>query len=69
MHYIISLTHNQVAAYDERLAMYIDMNVRRSTNFEPEILAQLEPLKQKHAATGWQPQLSGAIQLRKIKGD
>ena len=46
MHYIVSLTHNRVAAYDERLAMYIDMSVRRSTEFEPEILAQLEPLKQ-----------------------
>lgn len=66
MHYIISLTHQRVAAYDERLAMYIDMSVRRSTEFEPEIVAQLEPLRQEHAATGWQPQISGAIQLRKV---
>jgi acyl-CoA thioester hydrolase len=66
MHYIISLTHHRVAAYDERLAMYIDMSVRRSTEFEPEIVAQLEPLRQQHAATGWQPPLSGAIQLRKV---
>lgn len=64
MHYIISLTHNRVAAYDERLAMYIDMSVRRSTNFEPTILEQLEPIKQAHHATGWNPPLSGAIQLR-----
>ena len=65
MHYIISLTHNRVAAYDERMAMYIDMSVRRSTEFEPEILAQLETLKQQLAGTGWQPPLSGAIQLKK----
>jgi acyl-CoA thioester hydrolase len=65
MHYIISLTHNRVAAYDERLAMYIDMSMRRSTTFEPEILGQLETLKQNNHANGWEPQLSGAIQLRK----
>jgi acyl-CoA thioester hydrolase len=65
MHYIVSLTNNRVAAYDERLAMYIDMSVRRSTTFEPEILEQLEPLKLSQQAAGWKPQLSGAIQLRK----
>jgi acyl-CoA thioester hydrolase len=66
MHYIISLTNHRVAAYDERLAMYIDMSVRRSTEFEPEILAQLEKLKQQQAATGWEPPVSGAIQLKKV---
>ena len=65
MHYIINLTTNRLAAYDERLAMYIDMSVRRSTNFEPEILEQLETLKQQHHANGWNPTLSGAIQLKK----
>lgn len=65
MHYVISLTHQRVAAYDERLAMYIDMSVRRSTEFEPEIVAHLETLKQQ-TAPGWHPPLSGAIQLKKI---
>ncbi len=63
MHYIISLTYNRLAAYDERLAMYMDMSVRRSTTFEPPILEQLEPIKQAHHASGWRPAVSGAIQL------
>lgn len=66
MHYIINLTQDKLAAYDERLAMYIDMSVRRSTTFEPEILAQLETLKQQHRPDDWAPPLSGAIQLKKI---
>ncbi len=64
MHYIVSLTHNRVASSDERVAIYIDLTVRRSTSFEPELLSNLEKFKAKYANLGWQPEVSGAIQLK-----
>ncbi|HEX2914574.1 MAG TPA: thioesterase family protein [Chloroflexia bacterium] len=63
-HYIVSLTYERVAAVDERLAMYVDLGTRRSTSFEPHILRQLEEMRLFYAATGWQPELSGAIKLK-----
>ncbi len=64
MHYVVSLDKNCVASSDERVAMYIDLTKRRSTEFEPEVLAQLKQVRAELAETNWQPQLSGAIELK-----
>ncbi len=66
MHYIVSLDHNLVASTDERVAIYIDMTVRRATNFEPEIMARLAKKLAEIANLDWQPELSGAIQLKPL---
>ncbi len=63
--YIVNLSSHKLASSDERLIMYIDMATRRSTTFEPEIMAQLEKARAKHAALGWEPPLSGAISVKK----
>jgi acyl-CoA thioester hydrolase len=65
MHYIINTTHQRLASTDERLAIYIDMTTRRSTSFEPEVLANLAQAQQRFDTLGWTPQLSGAIKLKK----
>jgi acyl-CoA thioester hydrolase len=64
MHYVVCLTHNMVASVDERVAMYIDLNQRKSTTFEPEIMAGLERVHAQHASSGWDPDISGVIQLK-----
>ncbi len=64
MHYLVNLTRPGVASTDERVGMYIDLTARKSTPFEPEILARLEQLYNSHAALNWQPELSGAIKLK-----
>jgi len=64
MHYVVNLSNERVASTDERIAMYIDLSTRRSTTFGPEIEARLETVRLSHAALGWQPELSGSIQLK-----
>jgi acyl-CoA thioester hydrolase len=63
MYYIVNLTDHKLASTDERSAMYIDMNQRRSVAFEPEVLENFARVRAAHAATGWKPELSGAIRL------
>jgi acyl-CoA thioester hydrolase len=63
--YIISTTHNRLACWDERLEVSIDMSVRRSAPFDEDVMAQIERIKQAHLGTGWTPEFSGAINLRK----
>ncbi len=67
IHYIISLTHQRVASTDERIAMYMDMTVRRSTPFEPHILENLATIRTNYSQLAWQPEVSGAIQLKPIQ--
>ena len=64
-YYVVNLTTHKLACIDERLVMYIDMTTRRSATFDQEIIDQLENVKAAHAVTGWKPELSGAIQLKK----
>jgi acyl-CoA thioester hydrolase len=64
MHYIVSLSRNRVASSDERMAIYIDMMTRRTTDFEPELVERLEKFRSEYAGLGWQPELSGAIKLK-----
>ena len=66
MHYIISLDKNRVAATDERVAIYIDLTNRRSTNFEPEIMEKLATVKARFDKLDWHPVVSGAIQLKPL---
>lgn len=66
IHYVVNLSRNIIASSDERVAMYIDLSVRRSTEFEPDILETLAKIKENFASTGWQPELSGAIQLKSL---
>ena len=66
IHYIVSLTHQRLASQDERVAMYMDMSRRRSTPFEPEILTDLARVREQYQQFGWQPHLSGAIQLKPL---
>jgi acyl-CoA thioester hydrolase len=61
--YTISLTNQRLACVDERLEICIDMTTRRSTAFDPEVLAVCEEIKARHAALGWKPKPSGAIRL------
>jgi acyl-CoA thioester hydrolase len=63
--YIVSQTDNQMACWDERLEISIDMTNRRSASFDAEALTEIERVYQAHQATGWQPDLSGAINLKK----
>jgi acyl-CoA thioester hydrolase len=63
-HYIVNLSRQKVASSDERLAMYIDMNTRRSASFEPETVENLMKAQEFFAGTGWKPQFSGAIQIK-----
>jgi acyl-CoA thioester hydrolase len=65
VYYIVNLTSHKLASSDERLIMYIDMTTRRSATFDPEIMDQLEKIRAKHAALGWKPALSGAINVKK----
>lgn len=66
MHYIISLDKHRVASTDERVAIYIDLTNRRSTNFEPEIMERLAKVKNRFDGLGWKPELSGAIKLKPL---
>lgn len=66
IHYVVNLTHGRIASTDERMAMYIDMTVRRSTNFEPQIIAHLQECLARFKEFGWTPELSGAIQLKPL---
>jgi acyl-CoA thioester hydrolase len=63
--YIVSKTDNRLACWDERLEISIDMAIRRSAPFDPEVLEQIERVRQKHQSTGWTPDFSGAIKLKK----
>lgn len=63
--YTVSLTHKRVVCIDERLEVNIDMTIRRSSPFDPEVLEKVRQVKAANFATGWQPVLSGAIRLRK----
>jgi acyl-CoA thioester hydrolase len=65
IYYIVNLTTHKLASSDERLIMYIDMTTRRSATFDPQIMEQLEGIKRQHAASGWKPELSGAISVKK----
>lgn len=64
MHYVVNRTRQTIASSDERLAIYIDMNTRRSTPFEPDILERLAAAQARYDSLGWKPQLSGAIKLK-----
>ena len=68
IHHIVNLSRKRVASIDERLAMYMDLKVRRSAEFEPETLEKLRGTLASFNAMDWQPQLSGAIQLSSIEG-
>lgn len=65
MFYIVNLSDHKLASSDERLIMYIDMTKRRSATFEPSVLSQLEAVRTAHAGLGWQPEISGAITVKK----
>ncbi|MEI7556220.1 thioesterase family protein [Candidatus Chlorohelix sp.] len=67
IHHIVNLTRKRVACIDERVAMYMDLKVRRSTEFEPETLEKLKGTLANFNALNWQPQVSGAIQLTRIE--
>jgi acyl-CoA thioester hydrolase len=62
--YTVSLDYNWVSCVDERMSMYIDMTQRRSAEFEPEFIERLTRVRDEYHATGWVPELSGAIQLK-----
>ncbi len=64
VHYIVSLDKNVIASVDERVAIYIDMSTRRTTNFEPDVLEKLAEAKAYFDSLGWHPELSGAIKLK-----
>lgn len=66
IHYIVNLDKMRVASTDERVAMHIDLNVRRSTEFDPALLEELADARARYAALDWQPELSGAIQLKPL---
>lgn len=65
MLYIVNHTRHKLASSDERLAMLVDLTTRKSTTYEPEIVATFEKIKAEHYASGWIPELSGAISLKK----
>jgi acyl-CoA thioesterase FadM len=67
IHHIVNLTRKRVASVDERVAMYMDLKVRRSAEFEPETLEKLKATLTRFRALDWQPQLSGAIQLSSLE--
>lgn len=65
MAYVVNLTTNRLASSDERLILCMDMNTRRATVMEPQILEQLEKVRVAHASLGWKPELSGAMGVKK----
>ena len=62
--YTVSLDHDRVACTDERLGVCLDLARRRSAPFPDDVPARLESARLAHAATGWAPELSGAIRIR-----
>ncbi len=62
--YTVSLDQNWVSCVDERLEISINMTIRRSAPFEPEVMERIQQVRAAHAATGWQPEPSGAIKLK-----
>ncbi len=64
VHYIVSLNRQQLASSDERVAMYMDMTTRRSAVFRPDATECLARARATFAASGWKPELSGAIRLK-----
>lgn len=66
IHYIVNLSRNVLASSDERVAMYVDLKLRRSMEFNETELATLAKVKARYEALGWQPELSGAIQLKPL---
>jgi acyl-CoA thioesterase FadM len=65
IHYIVNLTHMRVSSSDERVAMYMNMSERRGASWEPEIREKLEQARSFYKSLAWEPELSGAIQLKR----
>ncbi|MFP4322392.1 MAG: acyl-CoA thioesterase [Anaerolineales bacterium] len=66
IHFFLTMvndTHETLAATAEILAICIDMTVRRSMTWPDDFAAALAEHNAAHAALGWTPPLSGAIQV------
>ncbi|HEX4148212.1 MAG TPA: thioesterase family protein [Pirellulales bacterium] len=61
LHFMVKDEARMMAATDEVVVAHIDMRVRRSSPFGPEVAAALDRLLAEHSALAWPPPVSGAL--------
>jgi acyl-CoA thioester hydrolase len=61
MHFMTKGAQELLACTNEFLAAHVDMRIRRTSDFPPEIAGTLDRLVAAHAALGWEPPISGAM--------
>jgi acyl-CoA thioester hydrolase len=64
IHFMTKGDDHVLAATGEFLAAHMDMSTRRTAPFAPQVAHNLDRLLAEHLALDWQPQLSGAIEIR-----
>ncbi|HMC10465.1 MAG TPA: thioesterase family protein, partial [Pirellulaceae bacterium] len=64
IHFMTKGNDHVLAATGEFLAAHMDMSTRRTAPFAPHVAHNLDRLLAEHLALDWQPQLSGAIEVR-----
>jgi acyl-CoA thioesterase FadM len=61
IHFMTKDAGDVLAAVGEFLATHVDLTIRRSSPFPPQIAAVIDRLAAEHAALGWDPPVSGAM--------
>ena len=64
IHFMTKGDDRVLAATGEFLAAHVDMATRRTSPFAPHVAENLDRIIAQHSQLDWQPQLSGAIQVR-----
>ncbi|WP_119268286.1 thioesterase family protein [Taklimakanibacter deserti] len=64
IHYFVEMRHARddwIAATSEVIIIHVDMNIRKSTPFPPDVLANITAMREAHAALPLPPQVGHKI--------
>ncbi len=62
MHFMVNESTSTLAATVEIIATHVDLSVRRTAPFSPEIAAQLDKILAEHTQLGWAAPVCGVMQ-------